>query len=802
MDGDFMDLTLKDIGFSVAPKAPEASMVQGDKYRFTILTPQLIRLEYDETGRFEDRATQIVIDRNFPLVEYRVKNDDNGLEIITENLHLVYDKKKFSKNGLSIQVVGNLSQYRSIWRFGEEAVNLKGTTRTLDESNGAVPLEDGLLSRNGFSILDDSRSFIIGDDGWISPRSGECIDIYFFGYGREYLNCLRDFFKLCGETPMLPRYALGNWWSRFYPYSETSYKALIEKFEKEEIPFSVAVLDMDWHITDVDPKYGSGWTGYTWNKNLFPDPEGFIGWLNNKGLKVTLNVHPADGVRAYEEMYPEMAKELGVDLDNEDKIHFDMTDPEFVKAYFKHLHHPNEDIGVAFWWIDWQQGSSSKIEGLDPLWLLNHFHFIDNGRNGKRPLILSRYAGIGSHRYPIGFSGDTFATWETLDFQPYFTATASNAGYGWWSHDIGGHMHGVKDDEMAARWIQFGVFSPIMRIHSSYNPFNVKEPWQYNLIVENTMKRFLRLRHQLIPYIYTMNRRFNKEGKPLIQPMYYRHPEADESYEVPNEYYFGDLIVCPITKPMDQKLKMGTFKAWLPEGIYFDFFTGWVYRGGRKIDLFRDISTIPVLAAAGSVIPMASEAYTGNSTDNPTDLEIRVFAGANGSFCLYEDNSCNSIGNILLETQTKIEFKWGERSEFIIRGFMGDNGVIPVKRNYSIRFTGFEDTDAVTVVQQGQRIPFTKDYIKETNTIELNIRSAYTSYDLEITLAASGEIATNDIKGKAFEILNKAGIEFDLKSEIYKTIERYNDKTRLLGALQALGLESNLLASMFELITA
>jgi hypothetical protein len=199
---------------------------------------------------------------------------------------------------------------------------------------------------------------------------------------------------------------------------------------------------------------------------------------------------------------------------------------------------------------------------------------------------------------------------------------------------------------------------------------------------------------------------------------------------------------------------------------------------------------------------MASEAYTGNSTDNPTDLEIRVFAGANGSFCLYEDNSCNSIGNILLETQTKIEFKWGERSEFIIRGFMGDNGVIPVKRNYSIRFTGYEDTDDIIAVQQGQRIPFTKDYIKETNTIELNIRSAYTSYDLEITLAASGEIATNDIKGKAFEILNKAGIEFDLKSEIYKTIERYNDKTRLLGALQALGLESNLLASMFELITA
>jgi alpha-glucosidase (family GH31 glycosyl hydrolase) len=802
MDGDYMDLTLKNIGFTVDPKAPEESVVQGDKYRFTILTPQLIRLEYDETGKFEDRATQTVINRNFPLAEYKVKDDHKGLEITTEKLHLVYDKKRFSQNGLSIQVGGGISKYRSIWRFGGTYDNLKGTARTLDESNGAVQLEDGLLSKNGFSVLDDSKSLIIEDDGWVSPRSSDSIDIYFFGYGRDYLACLRDFYKLCGETPMLPRYALGNWWSRFYRYTEESYKELIERFEKEKIPFSVAVLDMDWHITAVDPKYGSGWTGYTWNKDMFPDPKRFIGWLKQKGLMTTLNVHPADGVRAFEEMYPEMARELGVDYENEEKIHFDMTDPEFVKAYFKYLHHPNEDIGVAFWWIDWQQGTSSKIPGLDPLWLLNHFHFIDNGRNGRRPLILSRYAGIGSHRYPAGFSGDTFATWETLDFQPYFTATASNAGYGWWSHDIGGHMHGTKDDEMATRWIQFGVFSPIMRIHSSDNPFNVKEPWQYDPVAEKTMKRFLMLRHQLIPYIYTMNRRFSKDGKPLIQPMYYRHPFIDEAYGVPNEYYFGDLIACPITKPMDQRLKMGHFKAWIPEGTYFDFFTGWVYNGGRKIDLFRDISTIPVLAAAGSVIPMASEAYTGNSTDNPADMEIRVFAGSDGSFSLYEDNSLNCMDGKVLEAETKMEFKWGERAGFTIRGYTGDSGVVPEKRNYCLKFIGFEDTDDIAAIQHGHKISFAKKYIREANIIELEIQSVDTACDLEIILATSGKIAPNDIKGKAFDILNKANIEYDLKSEIYMLIKKHDDKTRLLGELQVLGLENSLLASMFELITA
>lgn len=219
--------------------------------------------------------------------------------------------------------------------------------------------------------------------------------------------------------------------------------------------------------------------------------------------------------------------------------------------------------------IDQGKGSKSAIPGLDPLWILNHFHYLDIKRKGLRPMILSRYAGAGSHRYPIGFSGDTIISWESLNFQPYFTATASNIGYGWWSHDIGGHMNGVKDDELAVRWVQFGVFSPIMRLHSSCNPFSGKEPWRYNAIAESIMKDFLRLRHRMIPYLYTMNKLSSRDGIPLIQPMYYHHPMKPEAYKVTNQYYFGsELIVCPITKPMNGKLGVAKFTAWLPEGIW------------------------------------------------------------------------------------------------------------------------------------------------------------------------------------------------------------------------------------------
>ena len=170
------------------PVANPGAIVQGDKYRFTVLTPQMIRLEYNEEGIFEDRATQIVLNRNFPVPEFRVIDRKDSLEIITSNLHLIYDKKKFSRNGLSIEVRGNFSYYRSIWHFGEPFDNLKGTARTLDEANGEIPLDNGLLSRNGFSVIDDSKTLVIEDDGWLFRATGNVMTCIFSDMGGNISN--------------------------------------------------------------------------------------------------------------------------------------------------------------------------------------------------------------------------------------------------------------------------------------------------------------------------------------------------------------------------------------------------------------------------------------------------------------------------------------------------------------------------------------------------------------------------------------------------------------------------------------
>lgn len=746
--------------------AEDAAIIQGEKYRFTVLTEEMIRLEYCEDGKFEDRATQCVIDRKFKVPEYQVIENEESLEIITDKIHLVYNKQKFTDYGLSVQVRGNISVYHSIWHFGEEATDLRGTARTLDEADGAIELEHGIISRFGYGILDDSRSLVITEDGWVEPRKEDCIDIYFLGYGHEYEHCLKDYYHLTGKTPLLPRYALGNWWSRFYRYNDQEYKALMTRFEKEEIPFSVSVIDMDWHLVDIDPKYGSGWTGYTWNKELFPDPKEFMTWLHDHGLKVTLNVHPAGGVQAHEEKYKEMAEAMGRDWEKEEPVNFDVTDQKFLKAYFEYLHHPNEEEGVDFWWLDWQQGGLSKIPGLDPLWMLNHYHYLDSGRRGKRRLTFSRYAGMGSHRYPVGFSGDTIISWESLAFQPYFTANASNVGYGWWSHDIGGHMKGYRDEELSTRWIQFGVFSPIMRLHSSNSAFTGKEPWNYNAVSENIMKRYLKLRHEMIPYLYTMNYHASHDGQPLIRPMYYLEPEQPEAYEVPNEYYFGtELVVCPITEPTDKAAGTACVKAWIPEGKWYDIFSGLKYDGGRMLELYRSLEDIPVLAKEGAIIPLTDLTEYTNSVENPKELAVKIVPGKKNAFILMEDTGDTCEDKEENWAQTKLE--WINENEFIIHPANGNLDVIPKRRTWKMEFYGIADVDNLEVTVGGKAIETERIYDEKRHICQVNIPETEVTEQITISFSKGYLLRENNKPAEIFALLYQAKIEYEVKEKIY-----------------------------------
>jgi alpha-glucosidase (family GH31 glycosyl hydrolase) len=772
------------------PVADSRNVLKGDDYRITVLADGLVRLEYSASGEFEDRASQAVVDRAFPPAEFQVVETDDRLTVHTARLQLVYDKRPFSTEGLSVQAKGGYRSDESVWRYGLPTSNLGGTARTLDEADGPVPLEPGLLSREGITCYDDSRTVLLTDDGWIAPRRRDTLDLYVFAYGRDYRAALRAFYRLTGPQPLLPRFALGNWWSRYHPYSADEYLGLMDRFAAEGIPLSVAVLDMDWHLVDIDPRHGSGWTGYTWNRDLFPDPPAFLAALHERGLATTLNVHPAEGVHAHEEHYAAIARRMGVDPDSELPVDFDPADPAFLEAYLEELHHPREAEGVDFWWVDWQQGGVTRIPGLDPLWLLNHFHFLDSGRNGKRPLTFSRYAGVGSHRYPIGFSGDTVITWESLDFQPYFTATASNVGYGWWSHDVGGHFFGYKDDELTVRWTQLGVFSPITRLHASDSPFNTREPWRFGERAQRIMTRFLRLRHRLVPYLHTMNRRAHLDGEPLVQPMYYDHPDDLDAYRVRNQYRFGDrLLVAPITTPADRATGLGAVRAWLPPGRWTDVFTGLTYEGGTTIQLHRDLDTIPVLAPAGAILPLVADGEAGFGTANPEELELRVYAGPDGEFTLAEEHD---------------DERWAF-TRFVRTGdelrthpVDGDLGSVPATRRYDVVLCGFAGVTAVEVDGTGySTVPG-----PVPGSVAVHLAEVVASEGAVLRLVGDTTPAGNrDVPERLFALLDAAQIELTTKERVHRAVTTH-DPARAVPALAALDLPRPLFTAVVELLLA
>lgn len=685
---------------------PQENCVTVGCTRVSVLLPQVIRIEFDKQKAFTDMPTQSIWYRDFGKTDFTHQLANNRLKLQTEQAEFTVN----TANGKLISVRLDGRTVRPNPRN-----NLKGTARTLDGTFGPIPLKDGVVSKDGVALLDDSKSLILQDDGMVAARESAEQDIYVFAFGENHIGAVQALLKLTGGIPLVPRFVLGNWWSRYYPYSQSEYENLMLEFARKEIPLTVATIDMDWHWVDLKKHFSGnynknawggtgGWTGYSWNTDLFPDPKGFLRFLHEQGLKTTLNLHPAAGFRDFEDCYAAMAKAMGIDPSKKETVEFDIADAKFINSYLDIGHHPHEENGVDFWWMDWQQGTKSKVKGLDPLWSLNHYHYLDSGRDTRRPLLLSRYAGIGSHRYPLGFSGDTSMNWKVLRFQPYFTVTAANCGYTWWSHDIGGHHFGEHSDELYIRWVQFGVFSPILRLHSTQNDLFGKEPWNYSWTAEHLVTEALRLRHSLIPYIYTMNYRSHTEGRALCEPLYYTCPEAQAAYDCKNGYMFGsELLVCPVTSKCDKHTKRAETAVYLPEGRWTNFFTGEIYEGGKTVHVHSDLNTLPVFAKSGAIVPMAQD--KGNGAGNPENLLLRVYRGDN-VFTLYEDDGETRAYENGAQSFTKFTLRESGRTVTFTCDGTAKQAYLPEKRRFTLQFADIVAAKTVQVSAGGAPCAF------------------------------------------------------------------------------------------------
>ncbi len=751
------------------PKAHKKNIFYWEDYRVTVLQPRLFRIEQNAERKFRDEATQTVWFRDMPPQKVRFEQKRSSAVIETECCKLILRPVRADCR----IVIGG--KERKIDNRG----NLLGTYRTLDGFDGdynhdaheKTELGTGVCSTTGVALFDDAASLTLGEDGEVKRERGFGTDEYVFAYGQDFRAAVKALYLITGEVPMIPRYALGNWWSRYHAYTAEEYLTLLDRFGRERIPLAVATVDMDWHYSRFleqelgVPETGSftgvvggemlGWTGYTWNKNLFPDYRAFLRDVNGRGLKVTLNLHPASGVRYWEEAYPAMCAALGRKADGT-PVSFDIADPAFLNAYFKVLHKPYERDGVEFWWIDWQQGTQSELEGLDPLWSLNHYHYLDSALNHERPLILSRYGGIGSHRYPIGFSGDTYATWKTLEFLPYFTATASNIGYTWWSHDIGGHVWGEMSGELYARFVQLGVFSPINRLHCCDFEVMTKEPWAYGNGTGLIAAEYLRFRHRLIPYLYTCAYRTHKEGLALVEPVYYRYGGLKRAYQYRRNFFFGsELFVAPVT---DRREKDGFARIplWFPEGHWTDIFTEDEYdipAGGADRVLLRELDDFPVFAGRGAILPLSDDEGVGN----PSRLCVWAYAG-DGSFTMYEDGAAGEFFTRFTASEE------GNVQIFTISS-EGEGSVIPADRTVEVHFRNIRSGEAVLFVN-GERQAFER--VRGGCVIVKFPFRAGAGYRIELTRRDGSEL--KELLRRAREVLTRAEGNNRVKVETWITL--------------------------------
>lgn len=290
-------------------KSDPKTVIQGNKFRISLITERIVRLEYNAEGKFSDRPTQLIRRRNINIPDFSVRQDNNILEIATKYFVLNYVKER-PFEGPKVEPMRNLKitlnsrdkDRNKDWYVGHpEARNMLGNMVSVDV-NIPKQLQKGLYSLDGFSSIDDSFSKVIMEDGTLGEPILNHTDIYVFMYDMDFKQALFDYFKMTGAPSLLPRYALGNWWSRNRVYDDHDIYELIRNFERQKIPVSVMVFDHDWHIRNIND-YRDLKAGFTFNNKLIKDPQKTIDEFHKRGIRVGLCVDPLKGIYPHEAYY-------------------------------------------------------------------------------------------------------------------------------------------------------------------------------------------------------------------------------------------------------------------------------------------------------------------------------------------------------------------------------------------------------------------------------------------------------------------------------------------------------------------
>ncbi len=726
----------------------DAAIKRGTFYRITVLTDRLVRLEYSKGGNFNDRPTDLVVNRNFDVPKFKIEEDERYLVITTKYFVLQYLKEKPFK-GPNFAPDSNLKvkllNTDKVWYYDHpEARNFKGSAFSLDDYKGGMKkLDKGLYSTDGFVAIEDSCPLIINEQGVVVSEVNDNVDIYLFMYKRDFGLCLKDYFNLTGKPSLIPRYALGIWWFRDRIYSSDDTRKLVNKFRVNDIPINVLLLGEFWHTKDPQ-NINLRKTGYTFNRELFPNPPEFVKTMHEMGVRVGINIDPDEGIRPDEPAFQGYAKELGGMP--QETIPFNAFDKMFMLVYFEYIINPLVECNIDFFWIDYKKDVRN-------LRALVNYHIRDFNRSEeKRPMLLTRNPGVAAHHDGVLYSGETVVSWDTLKYLPFYNSNASNIGLSWWSHDVGGYKDGTEDEELYVRHVELATFSPIFRFSAKRGIYYKREPWLWDYKTYNIVKSYTQLRLSLIPYIYTEGYTYSTTGMPLVQPLYYSYPELYDEPDYKNEYFFGsELFICPITTPKDRVMNRTIQRLFLPKGTWYEFQGGKKFVGGKRYVTFYNDEDYPVFAKAGAIIPLANlNEETYNSCDSPDRMEIHIFPGRSNTYVMYEDDGVTKMYEDGYYIKTAIDYNYMENNyTVIIHPIDGKTKIIPDRRDYKIIFRNTKEAEKVEVYIDSEKITDNVLYEVKNNDFVVKINGVPTTRQL--TISCSGK----DIEIDAARILNE-----------------------------------------------
>ncbi len=669
--------------------------------RFTVYSPGCVRMEYAKDGQFSNYPSLLVGSRTARSVKADVTGRGKNLRIKTDAFELRYvdNGENFSAENLQI-VHRNHTGQRAIWTPAKKDQGNIGTvTRSLDfwkwcGGPERFPVEGILSTEGGHFLPDEPRVYWNTRHAWPEDLSSRVwFDGYFFAYGNNYKSALQDFVKVFGRIPMVPRWTFGFWYSRWYAYTDKQFIELAKRYRREGVPIDVMIIDTDWR---------DGWGGYDWSRNYFPAPEKALKALKKLGLRTSLNDHPGydryDPLPESDRHLPALAQRLGP-LPHQGQWACDWSNKNAVRAWKDVLLGPFFKQGMDFWWIDgWIKPPFGKLDSQ--LWANRQYYEVAEEQTGKRGLILSRWGGIGSHRYPVQFSGDTPSDWSVLRKQIEFTAASGTLGAIYWSHDIGGFFErGKVDEELFIRWFQFGAMSPVFRTHSDHG---IREPWKYGVRVRRLFRKQTRIRYALAPYLYTLSREAHDTGLPIVRPLYLEYNDNDGGALYRRQQYTigRDLLVIPADHPADKRTGFCRKRVYFPNGTWYGLETNEVIFGmdDRFIDI--PLERIPTYVRGGAILPCQA---VGEALGTKPPAEMH--------FDYYPDPLCASVHTLYEDDGESMEYQQGRCARTVITASRSEEQLtwridapkgsytgMPKRRTYVLRCR-LEEDEEVSEVQ-------------------------------------------------------------------------------------------------------